>query len=841
MVVIIMRLINQLSTQTSSAYKNFISLFKYNLLLILLLLLAGAVDATPIFIDANKSAAATKTDKEITDITATDITNKIDGLSILKDGMVSRLSFAKEITTKSIVYIGVTQVRGKLYTFKGYSDLFYIDVSKKSAAGPVDLLIGKCVASAKLPEPGKLILDSIRVYPKLDRGLQLDNNTGATAGAQATILKLTNGLYIHKGAELLGTGLVIDTDVATKALTLKADINNDGIIKVASGRTAVTIGNAEAKFPLESADDSTTAKFINSGVIEGETAIKLLATNRGLIRTNNFELTNKESGVITGKITNSVTAATAVDIATRFNLINNGHINITAAANSIGVNKYSGSGRITVSGITNAIATPTFAPIQATSADFSGGTIVLKASKVFTNQNLYIVKATNITGFTKDQLLYRFDNKSKILIGGSVTITSTAILVTNATATVLTNPLTIELIPKRPIRLTNIASILATTKNKIEVFVEASATEFAGIIFKDARAIIENSDAITTELTTALDVTDVKDYPDILMPDSSSSVLNVSSKITSKVFDHIANRIISKNINFLERYVTAVNSGDITDNLGMWSRVAYIGSNQKKTKSNQDYSNLSGFLCNIGLDTNLNHNMVIGACYGFSYNVATIHGAYYKTKKAKNKMMNHSFSVYGSFNCDNAIDANFATIFGFNKNDYKEVGDANNEKYNSIIFGLNTSVVYPINTRQCVIDILGRLGFVHVSSKEHGTKYNKETSKQNNMLINFSFGSDFRYATIVGYNMQLFYTLGLMVKLVITTGDEYSVIVFDKAKNTELKVQNRKVDMFSINCNIDLNLQVQKNLDVTFDFDFGMNFAPVTISYGVGAGVIYKF
>jgi hypothetical protein len=275
----------------------------------------------------------------------------------------------------------------------------------------------------------------------------------------------------------------------------------------------------------------------------------------------------------------------------------------------------------------------------------------------------------------------------------------------------------------------------------------------------------------------------------------------------------------------------------------MWSSVGYAGSSQKKTDDNQDYSKLSGFVFNIGLDTNLNNDMIIGGCYGFSNNTATIHGAHNKTKKAENKVMSHIFSGYASFNFDHVVDANFAVMFGISKNDYSEVGGGtNDDKYNSTMFGFNAGMVYPVDVKQHSIDILGQIGIVNVSSKEHNNKYGKKTPKQANTLINLGLGSVFKDTTVVGGDMPLQYSLGLMMKLALTTGDEKSTIVFDaKTPANNLKVKNRKADMFSINCNTGLNLQAHKNLDVNFDFDFGLGFAPLTVSYGIGAGLRYKF
>jgi hypothetical protein len=120
-------------------------------------------------------------------------------------------------------------------------------------------------------------------------------------------------------------------------------------------------------------------------------------------------------------------------------------------------------------------------------------------------------------------------------------------------------------------------------------------------------------------------IASIDTFSDILLPDSSNSQLICNHVIATKLANQINARINSKSMVAIKAKSKhkkinnlGITSGEVIDNISVWTAFNYFRSNSKSNNKKQNYSQLRAMTFSLGTDSQLEYkNTVIGLSYGF--------------------------------------------------------------------------------------------------------------------------------------------------------------------------------------------------------------------------------
>ena len=773
---------------------------------------------------------------------------------------ISNHEGAGTISKDSTIYFGLTPAKaGNNYYLATFD---YIREDKKNSSNAVYISFGEL--KPKLTEG---TLKSIVICSNLIT--KVKNGSGLYIFGDAI---LTEGLIIAKAGSIQATDKDLGYGLDLRSVSLKADIINYGAISVSSkGGIAVRIASSESEEEAEASKSfgllppkkGTTARFKNYGVIQQENnseAFRIAGAKRNEVDT--FELTNYAGAEILGSLR-------LIDKSTiKFDVINLGRID----APSVNVTNYTGKELSELSLLIKSADSP----IVTCSNNFSlekGAKIFLDPDDDFTKSgNFTIVQAVSgsidLHGQQVADILYTqvdtitIDGKDTSLKYIEATVNSKDNKQITANLTAKNTPVAEGAEHYMPNMVEAVGAgarvtAFIKTANAIGKAVE-DKIEIAGISNNNIKKLTKENNKI---FELAIDYNNSADeFFDILLPDSSNSQVINNNKVANKLMDQVAARIAGKSMVAVKTgaskapaptstKMSGITSGDIAENISIWTGFNYLQSTTKKNDKKQSSSKLSAMVFSFGADSQLAyHDITLGASYGFSNSNNKVQGGSSGMSMkelagmlGEEDIKTHAFTIYSAMGIQQ-VDAQLALSFGFAKHEPKDKLEQLNKKYNSSIMGVNIAATYPVDLEDFDIDITGCFGVNIINTDKHFVKYmkdqqqNEEAPKTDNSLVYLGLMAAITDVVDLNSDLSLDYKLGLGAKYTISS-DKKSKL--DIVKGTSIEYNKRQVSPFDFNIDANFNLQIQKNTHLGLDLNLGMG--KDSTDFGVATSIRYMF
>ena len=671
---------------------------------------------------------------------------------------------------------------------------------------------------------------------------------------------LAEGLIIAKAGSIQATDKKLGYGLDLRSVSLKADIINYGTIYVSSeGGIAVRVASSDSELDTEAKKQfgllppptttDKTARFKNYGIIQkknnnGE-AFRIAGQKRDEVDT--FELTNYAGAEISGNF------ELVKDSTIKFDVVNQSRI----TASKVNVTNYTAKALSQLALLIKSASSP----IVTCSNNFSlekDAKIVLDPDGMKENESksLTIVEAgsINLHGQQVADILYtKFGNL--YIEATSATLQASKQITANLSA---------KKAPSFPVgslgympdmvKAVNADTYITRAKKLAVAINKAIKIEIAGISNDHLKKIMKKKKRILAE---ALDYNDSAEKVfDISLPDSSNSQLISNNKVANKLMEQVAARIASKSMVAVKTGASkapaptstkmrGVTSGDIAENISIWTGFNYLQSKTKKNDKKQSSSKLKAMVFSFGADSQLAyHDITLGASYGFANSNNQVQGGSSKMSMKEREGMlgeedikTHAFTIYSAMSIQQ-LDAQLALSYGMSKHEPK-----GKDKYNSSIMGVNIAATYPVDLDAFDIDITGSVGMSIVNTNEHGNKHGTKTPKENNNLVHLGLIAVITDVVDLNSYLSLDYKLGLGAKYTISS-DKKSKIAIAIAKGNDNKditidYKKRQVSPFDFNIDANFNLQIQKNTHLGLDLNLGMG--KDSTDFGVATSIRYMF
>jgi hypothetical protein len=354
------------------------------------------------------------------------------------------------------------------------------------------------------------------------------------------------------------------------------------------------------------------------------------------------------------------------------------------------------------------------------------------------------------------------------------------------------------------------------------------------------------------------------EFFDYHLPDSSNKSVAANLTTINKARDLISNRLASKitiaNRTNLGNY-RGITSGELYENLNIWSQIGIHGSKEKPHKK-QSHSKKISTIFSFGADTLFNNGFTLGINYAYSNAKVDVLGGMSGTKLSNDKISSHIFGTYASMGLG-ALDSELSFMFSLSKHKAKDtiVGDL--EAYKSNLICVNTAVIYPLDIEKFNCDISMQFGLTRVHVDKHQNKYSgnnkhakhsqlKKSNKphlkpsinlqpeQNKNIITLGLSTATYDSFIIKDKMNMDYRLSVGYKFDIAGEDKIDIAIDTNASN-KVKVKNRNPGGHSINFDIGLNLKAYKNLQLSINANYSLGMSPPSHSYGANLNIGYVF
>ncbi len=786
--------------------------------------------------------------------------------NIFETGYISHYAGSGGIDKKSSIYFGLTPAKHRsdyqLAVFM-YEDSLTIDTNKLSKRLSKDTLKSIVICT----EVSATNLAQGALYIK----------------GYETITTLTDGLIIANSAHLkanddpqaggrAGLAFKASTNATMKGIKFKADIINYGMI---SGYYGVIINAAspDSYFCLRPTDGGKTARFYNHGqVIAAGKAFKIMGKKCKKVDT--FELINKSDGIIQGGL--QLVESSDPKKTIKFNVVNYNKIKITTdlAHESVHITNY--TGKI----FSKLVFVFESSVLQASGsiAHFNEGLHLEKYAKIVLEDNHgllipnprhVIIAETAPGGINLAQgsymivtpVAYSNNHMNNIISAATISITDSTIEATLTSITV--SPPRDKLQPYMPkyVPVVNAyRNIMAASQTAITISkrVKDSKYEIAGINLKTFIPDFKKAEIlhdIATEYCSSAD-----DFFDILLPDSSNSQLISNHAITNKLVTHVSSRLNSKMMtavkagsHCLEIDNQGFTSGEIIDNISVWTAFNYFQNKTKGNKDKQSYNNFKAMIVSLGIDSDLEYkDTIVGLSYGFCRGSNKVIGGSSDKQLSKiapgiydeEDLKTHTVILYSAMNIS-PINVQAAFSFGATKHIPKT--GVNLKDYNSRVIGVNFAITYPFQIKNFNIDVTSGLGVNIINTAEHEGKYNylknntEKIEKDSKALASLSLIITINDIATINDDIELDYRFGVGSKYTISDNQLSTIVIENQAYNEPTSIYYKKRQVGPFNFNIDTSLNFQIHHSTHLGLDLNLEMGKDSFGVALAASLRYMF
>jgi hypothetical protein len=689
-------------------------------------------------------------------------------------------------------------------------------------------------------------------------------------GYNSTIT-LTDGLIIAKSANLIGATVTEDDkaglafedreDNSTEGMKFKADIINYGLI---SGYCGVRINdtNSDSDFCLLPTDNGKTARFYNHGQVIGTNKAFKIMGQKSKEEVDTFELINHDT--IDGGL-QLVKPNKAIN-SINFNVVNYGTITTDATKDSIQITKYTGKPFSKLAFRFNSIS-----PILTSMMHCSDSLHLEKNTRIVLavdstpailptfNNHFIIAEASNSFKLDADinDILFTTIKDIKYFIE----VVSCNMSKNTITANLEAKPISTHSVTDARVNYymptmvkavnasNNIDQALKTAGDIVKII--SNKTEIAGINLSSFVSELNKNKHILFSIAKEY-CSSADEFFDILMPDSSNSQLISTHVIANKFASQVSARLNSKTMATIKArgYYRAtenqgVTSGDIVENISVWTSFDYFQNRTKSNDKKQNYNHFKAKTFSLGFDGESAHKFVtLGLSYGFCRGNNTVFGGSSGKQLSKTvsvipdeeDLKAHTIILYSAMSM-NLVAMQSSFYFGITKHTPKAV--VNFKNYNSRIIGVNLATIYMLNLKSFNIDFAGRLGINIINTEQHVAKH--EQKKDSKALVSLGLMTTINDIVAISYNVYLDYRFGIGGKYTIINDKSSSIIIADKSfiKPTTINYKKRQISPFNFNIDANINIEIYKSIRFGLDFNFGAG--KDSIEFGGAASVRYMF
>jgi hypothetical protein len=335
-----------------------------------------------------------------------------------------------------------------------------------------------------------------------------------------------------------------------------------------------------------------------------------------------------------------------------------------------------------------------------------------------------------------------------------------------------------------------------------------------------------------------------EEQQDYILPDSSNAAVNSANSINNKLVGNVSNRISVKSSgNKLSVPNVGISSGEVAENLEIWSSFGYqrVTEDKPKDDQQQDYSKVTAKIFSAGFDTNLTDNIFVGLSYGYSKADVKVFGNLTGITKATADIDTNAVVGYIA-DVNNMLTSSLAVAYANNKHKSKET-DNTLVKYDSNVIGATADFSHDFdltNRFASILNLNAKFAVARVHTDEHENKYGTTVAGKYNNFVTIAIGSAISKQLKLAQNKQLNYKAGIAFQHVITNGDTQEKIdIIPNDATSTVGVKMHKPDDNMINLNLALDFMLNKNISLELDSNY--NFSKNTKEYGVVAGIRYHF
>lgn len=319
----------------------------------------------------------------------------------------------------------------------------------------------------------------------------------------------------------------------------------------------------------------------------------------------------------------------------------------------------------------------------------------------------------------------------------------------------------------------------------------------------------------------------------------------LSIRIDEKLINNAITRISNKDN---DNYVTGLSSGEIANNLEIWSCAGYQAINETaSTTKDEDYDKITAKIFSLGFDTMLNSQLLLGLSYGYGDSDAKVYDSETRVKKGKDNIKTNSIIAYIDQK-DNLLNTSVALMYANNKHNDQE-GNAV-AKYNSNVIELeldiNRSFILGSDNSHRSKNLNSTFAFgakvnvAGIRTDAYINKLAKDVAEQHNTFVTLGLEAAYTNKLKLAKDMQLYYKLATGYNHVIYSGDkEQGLNILPSTSDSRMKVKQR--DPSNDNFVVDLSCSLQINHHFSLKLSGNYTIGNAVKTYGTTAGLHYHF